>query len=472
MGVSLVQSAVQSVVQRARQSISESVARSMGSSERPHRSGPDLPPGPTSPAALQLAAFLYEPQYFLKALRETHGEIVTLRLPGMFNIVQVSQPEHVKEMFRVRSDVAGAGKANAILKPFLGPHSLLMLDGKRHMRHRRLMMPPFRGERMRAYESEIRAVTHKALKRFPTGEIFKLQPRNQDITLDVIMSTVFGIAEPGPLRSLLQRALRMLDNPLYILEYVQKDLGPLSPWGRYLRLRREIQSALMSHIEASRQDPQIETRHDILSMLLLARDEDGEPLSDDEVHDELITMLIAGHETTATALSWTVHRLTRHPEVLARALAEVDASGDEDGAALPYLDAVIRESLRIHPVVPGVGRVLEKPFTLAGYDLPAGTMIGCSIILAHTNENVWPNAESFKPERFLEHRPPPDTYFPFGGGVRRCIGEAFALFEMRVVLRELLRTFTPEASGESIRSVRRNITLSPSGSMPVIFRRR
>ncbi|MFT5355846.1 MAG: cytochrome P450, partial [Polyangiales bacterium] len=284
--------------------------------------------------------------------------------------------------------------------------------------------------------------------------------------------TVFGIAEPGPLRALLQRSLGMLDNPLYILEYAQKDLGPFSPWGRYLRLRSEIQRALMSHIAASRRDPKLESRHDILSMLLLARDEDGEPLADDEVHDELITMLIAGHETTATALSWTMHRLTRHPDVLRRAVAEIDATGNDTTAPLPYLDAVIRESLRIHPVVPGVGRVLEKPFTLGGYELPPGIMIGCSIILAHTNENVWPDAESFKPERFLDHRPPPDAYFPFGGGVRRCIGEAFALFEMRVVLREILRTFTPEASGETIRSVRRNITLSPSGAMPVVFRRR
>ncbi|MFT5358016.1 MAG: cytochrome P450, partial [Polyangiales bacterium] len=179
-----------SLVQHARQRISESVARSMGRSKpRRHRSGATLPPGPASPAALQLAAFLYEPQYFLKALRETHGEIITLHLPGMFDIVQVSQPAHVKEMFRVRSDVAGAGKANAILKPFLGPHSLLMLDGKRHQRHRRLMMPPFRGERMRAYEGDIRSITLEALKSFPTGEVFKLQPRTQNITLDVIMRT-------------------------------------------------------------------------------------------------------------------------------------------------------------------------------------------------------------------------------------------------------------------------------------------
>lgn len=438
---------------------------------RRHHDGTLLPPGPSSPAALQLAAFLYEPQVFLKALRETHGEIITLHLPGMFNIIQVSQPPHVKEMFRVRSDVAGAGKANSILKPFLGEHSLLMLDGERHRRHRRLMLPPFRGERMRAYEGEMREITQQALRAFPTGEVFKLQPRNQDITLDIIMAAVFGIAEPGPLRGLLQRALRTLDNPLYILEYVQKDFGPFSPWGRYLRLRGEIQNALMSHIAASRKDPKLESRHDVLSMLLLARDEDGEPLADDEVHDELVTMLIAGHETTATALSWTVHRLTEHADVLQRAVAEVDAAGD-DAAPLPYLDAVIRESLRIHPVVPGVGRVLEKPFTLAGYELPPGTMIGCSIILAHTNENIWPDAEAFKPERFLDHRPPPDAYFPFGGGVRRCIGEAFALFEMRVVLRELLRTFTPEASGDVIRSVRRNITLSPSDNMPVVFRRR
>ena len=439
-----------------------------------------LPPGPSTPPLVQLAAFLYEPKAFLYGVRQAHGEIVTLRLPSMFTVVQTSRPEHVQQVFRTSGDAAHAGKANAILKPFLGPHSLLMLDGARHLRHRRLLLPPFRGERMRAYGSTMQSLTQRAMASWPIGRTFRLQDETQRITLDVIVQTVFGLGdEAASLRAMLQRTLSLLDDPLYIVEFAQKDLGPWSPWGRYLRLRSEIQSALLTHIRASRHAADLDKRNDILSLLLLASDKDGAPLSDEEIHDELITMLIAGHETTATALSWTLHRLTRHADVLERVQAEIDhafPSGDIDPdriGELTYLDAVIKETMRIHPVIPGVGRVLQEPMQIDQYDLPPGVMVGCSILLAHTNNDIWPNPERFDPERFIGTRPSPYTYFPFGGGIRRCIGEAFALFEMRIVLANVLATLRPVAApGISIRTSRRNITLSPSERMPIVFERR
>lgn len=462
------------IVHRVRQELASRIARG------PSRTGP-LPPGPATPTFLQLAAFLYEPRPFLEGAREAHGDIITLRMPSMFTLIQVNQPEHVKHVFRLSSDAAHAGEANAVLEPFLGPHSLLMLDGERHLRHRRLLLPPFRGERMRAYGEAMRALTLASMARWPRGRTFALQDETQQITLDVIVRTVFGLGdEATAFRASLQKTLSLLDDPMYVVRFAQHDLGPWSPWGKYLRLRDTIQRELLGHIRTRRAAKDLDERSDILSMLLLATDDSGAPLSDDEVHDELITMLIAGHETTATALSWTFHRLTQHPEVLAKVLEEVDATSAEDAgerAEHPYLDAVIKESLRIHPVIPGIGRVLQEPLELAGYALPKGSMLTCSILLAHFNEAAWPEPDRFDPTRFLPGgsaiKPTAYTYFPFGGGIRRCIGEAFALFEMRIVLATVLRTLRPVAApGVTIRTARRNITLSPSDRMPIVFEAR
>ncbi len=459
------------IVHRVRQELASRIAR--GPSRRSR-----LPPGPGTPSLLQLAAFLYEPRPFLEGARAAHGDIITLRLPSMFTLIQVNQPEHVKAIFRLPSDVAHAGEANAVLEPFLGPHSLLMLDGERHLRHRRLMLPPFRGERMRAYGDAMQSLTEESMARWPVGRTFALQDHTQQITLDVIIRTVFGLGdEATALRASLQKTLSLLDDPMYVVRFAQHDLGPWSPWGKYLRLRATIQRELLGFIRARREATDLDERSDILSMLLLATDETGAPLSDDEVHDELITMLIAGHETTATALSWTFHRLTQHPQILAKVFDEVDVTSAEDAGertAHPYLDAVIKETLRIHPVIPGIGRVLQEPMELAGYTLPKGSTLACSILLAHFNERVWPEPDRFDPTRFLPGgaatKPTAYTYFPFGGGTRRCIGEAFALFEMRIVLATVLRKLRPVAApGVTIRTARRNITLSPSDRMPIVF---
>lgn len=461
--------------------VADAAARRIARRVDPRPSEPayaGLPPGPTSPPVAQMLSFLLTPQSFLRAIRSEFGRVVTLRIPGIPPLVQFSEPEAVREVFAASGEVMHAGEANAILEPFLGTYSVLVLDGARHRSQRRLLLPPFRGERMRAYGEAMRDITLETMKRWPRGRRFTLQRETQAITLDVILRTVFGMedgADQDRMRSLLVSALRILDNPLFIVRTFQKDLGPLSPWGRFLRLREALRREMDNLIARRRREG---LREDILSMLLQATHEDGSPMSDEEIRDELFTLLVAGHETTATALSWTLHRLSIHPEVLARVQAELDevlGTGELDldrVRDLTYLDAVCKESLRIHPVIPGIGRVLKQPTRVGGVDLPAGVAIGCSIYLVHFDPVTWPDPERFDPTRFLDHKPTPYTFFPFGGGLRRCIGEAFALYEMRVVLAAILRELEPVSVVREVRAKRRNITVTPAGGLPIKMRAR
>ena len=443
-----------------------------------------LPPGPSAPPGLQMVGFLYRPIPFLRACRDRFGEPLTIRIPGIGAIVQFANPEAVKEVFRDSGDAMHAGKANEVLEPFLGRHSVLVLDGERHRGQRRLLIPPFRGDRMRAYGAAMGEITRARITHWPLDQTFRMQTETQAITLDVILRTVFGMdvgEAEDRMRHKLVEATRILDNPLYLIRAFQRDLGPRSPWGRFLRLREEAFVELSALFEERRREKELGgvERHDILSMLLDATYEDGSPMADEEIHHELLTMLVAGHETTATALSWVTHRLTRHPLVLRRVQRELDEAfpdGDVDPdrvQELEYLDAVIKETLRMHPVIPGVGRVIMEPTRIGGVDLPVGVMAGCSIYLAHFNPASWPEPERFDPARFLNGRPSPYTYFPFGGGIRRCIGEAFALYEMKVVLATILMRLVPVAApGYRVGTMRRNITLTPTDGLPVRFRRR
>lgn len=445
---------------------------------RARRPFAELPPGPWEPPVAQLYQFLFRPQRWLLGCRDRFGQPFTMRIPGMPPLVTFSDPEAAKDLFTGPPDELHAGKANAVLEPFLGEFSLLLLDGQRHLAQRRVLLPPFRGDRMRAYGDAIHDITRRVSRRWELGQTFELQPEAQAITLDVILRTVFGVegAEEDTLRDLLVSTLRIIDNPLYIVRWAQLDLGSRTPWGRFVENRRRVHELLHGLIQRRRSEDR-SGRTDILSMMLDAQHEDGSPMSDPEVRDELMTLLIAGHETTATALSWAVHRLTLHPAMRRRVQGELDEAygdGEVDPAApLPYLDAFCRETLRVHPVIPGVGRVLQAPQHIGGYDLPAGVVVGCNIWLIHMNPDVWPEPERFDPTRFLGRRASPYEFLPFGGGVRRCIGEAFALYEMRVVLATILRSLSPQAApGVTVETTRRNITLSPSDNMPVRFRRR
>jgi cytochrome P450 len=422
------------------------------------------------------------------------GDAFTIELPGTPPFVLFSDPEAIREIFSADAEDARAGEANAVLEPLVGPSSLLLLDGARHRRERRLLLPPFHGERMQAYAEVMHAAADRSMDDWPVGHPFAIQPRMQGITLEIILRAVFGVEDAARSARLRQRLIALLDltrRPLWLLPWFRVNLGRHSPWGRIIRVVAEVDELLHAEIVRRRAEGGA-GRADVLSMLLAARDESGAPMTDAELRDELVTLLAAGHETTATALAWTVHRLVQHPDVLHRARAEVDrvvGNGGRDSARddgdvpdgldaerigrLVYLDAVIKETFRLHPVLPLVWRRLQRPLRIGGRDLPAGVNAAACIYLVHRRGDVWSHPERFLPDRFLDARPSPYEFLPFGGGVRRCIGMAFALFEMRVVLARMLRRFEVRpAPGPRVRTVRRNITLTPSGGMPVVVERR
>ncbi len=427
-----------------------------------------LPPGPNWPVPYSTAAWVARPWSTLRRMRDRYGETFRYRLANENDWVFLSNPEHVKEVFRGDPRLLHAGEANAILRPVLGSHSVLLLDEERHMSQRKLLLPPFHGERMKQYGEIMDQAAVREIERWPVGEEIELAPRMASITLEVIMRAVFGVDE---LDRRFERLGKMLRDLLDLLGSPRGFALPmlLGPERAGKMLRREldpIDEAIAELIAERRRDPSLGEREDILSLLLEARHEDGSPMSGVELRDELLTLLVAGHETTATALSWAFERLTRSPDVLRRLEDEV-AAGEED-----YLDAVIAETLRLRPVISIVLRRLTEPMEIAGYELPAGVSVAPCIYLMHRREDIYPEPDRFRPERFLESPPGTYTWIPFGGGVRRCIGAAFAQFEMKAVLRAVVsRTrLTPSEPGaESSR--RRAITHVPSRRARVVVGR-
>ncbi|HEX5713545.1 MAG TPA: cytochrome P450 [Solirubrobacterales bacterium] len=421
-----------------------------------------MPPGPRSPKAIQIGRFLLQPTSFLDDCRSRYGDYFTIRFPNRTSVIS-SDPAAVKTVFTGNPDELQAGRSNAILQPILGDRSVLLLDGREHLRQRRLLLPPFHGERMQAYAETMRAVAEREVASWPRGSTFAVQPSMQAITLEVILRTVFGI-EGGervervgaPLRRLLD-ATASQSRLLALQLTSSENPRPRSPWGRFNALVAEADRVVYEEVEARRATLDEDGHEDVLSLLLAARDEEGQPLTDLELRDELMTLLLAGHETTATALSWTLERLVRHPEALARLYKEHRAGETE------YLDATIKESLRLRPVVPAVGRYLTEPLELGDRTIPADVFLNLSIYLLHRRPDLYPDPEAFRPERFLER--PAGTYewIPFGGGTRRCLGASFALFEMRVVLQAILDAVALQPvrdAGE--RTGRRAITLVPN----------
>lgn len=443
---------------------------------------PSLPPGPSLPSAVQLFHWLTRPIPFMKECAQKYGDCFTIRFPfGPATMVFFSNPETVKEIFTSDPEQLRAGEANVIVRPLLGDHSLLLLDGARHQRERRLMMPPFHGERMYVYGEVMRDLTDHTIDIWPVGQPFALHPHMQQITLNIILRTVFGLAENTTLvrlRTLLTEVLAAGANPFMLIPWLQVDLGPYSPWGKQIRRRREIDQLLFAEF-ARRRTVDLAGREDILSMLLQARDEDGQPLSDQHLRDELMTLLVAGHETTATSLAWMLYRILSRPDVLEKLRAElrqVFGTGPvipQQINKLEYLEAAIKETQRLNPILPVVGRRLKVPTTIGGRTLPAGVVAMPCIYLTHHRQDLWPNPDEFTPERFLGKKPTPWEFFPFGGGTRFCLGAGFATYEMKVVLAQILsRTTLRLASKQPIRVVRRSITLAPSEGMPVILDKR
>ena len=412
------------------------------------------------PMPLQTLGWAVRTMPFLERAQAKYGDMWTMKLAQEGPWVMVSDPDVVKQVFKGDPEVFRAGEGNAILSPLVGHNSVLTLDGSAHMTQRKLMLPPFHGRRMQAYGELMREIAEREIDRWPAGESMSMWPRMQAITLEIILQAVFGLEE-GPrldaLRSRLREVLAASTDPVTMLLIAM--LGTRR-FERLKLVRRELDPAdrlLYEQIRERREDPDLENRSDILSMLLSARYEDGEPMSDIELRDELVTLLVAGHETTATSLAWTMERLVRHPGALERLREEVAAGEDE------YLDAVVKETLRLRPVLPVVVRRLSQDTELGGRLLPAGVAVAPCIHLVHRRPDVYPEPSRFRPERFLEQPAGTYTWIPFGGGVRRCLGASFALFEMKQVLTAMMSRAAPATTGApGERVIRRAITMSPA----------
>ncbi len=428
---------------------------------------PGLPPSPRLPAPIQTFGLVGRPVPFFEWCRRRYGETFTLRVLRAGELVFISDPPSLKRLFGAdRRNTIAPGR-NVVLRPILGDQSLLLQEGDEHLRRRKLMLPPFHGERMRAYESVMAQATDREIDSWLVRSEFKLHPRMQAITLEVILSAVFGVEEGtrrDALRTSLIGILATTRSPAAIGVSIDR-MRRLPRYRRVTEMLAEADRILFEEIADRRSDPDLEAREDILSMLVAARFEDGSEMSDAELRDQLMTLLMAGHETTATGLAWAFDLLFHAPDKLEQLREEVVGGGGSG-----YLDAVIKETLRIRPVVPFVGRELREEAELGGYELPAGTVVMPAIYLAHTRPDVYPHPYEFRPERFLEDGPETYGWIPFGGGTRRCIGAAFAELEMRVVLSTILRRATLRpASERPEKMVRRNVTLSPRGGTPAVL---
>ena len=429
---------------------------------------PSLPPGTRLPRLAQSALWAVYPGALSRHCRRRYGPTFTLRPLGIGDVVVVTQPEAIREVFTGDREVLRAGEANAVMGPIVGRHSLLTLDGERHIRHRRLVSPSFHGEAVRAYRERVAEIAAAEVDRWPVGREFPIRPRMQAITLEVILRTVVGVCDERRLqrlRVLLRKITQVGVVEMWIVwAYPHLIDHPVVKRLSTLRLLPEVDRLLYEEIAAHRAGRvgSIQ-RDDVLSLLLGARDEQGQGLSDEELRDHLITLLVAGHETTTTALAWCFERLLRHPAAHLRLQRELD-EGQEDG----YLDAVLSETLRVRPVIDAVWRKLSAPVEVAGHLLPAGATVMPSIeIVQHSR--AFADAGAFRPERFLEGSAPPYTFIPFGGGARRCVGASFAMMEMRAIVRTVLERVSlraPTARSERVKV--HHITLVPARGGRVI----
>ncbi len=392
----------------------------------------------------------------LERCRRRYGDVFSLNAWPFGSIVMVGDPREAKRIFTGDPSVLHAGEGNSFTLPVAGPESILLLDEQRHMERRKLMLPPFHGERLGVYGESIEQLADEEIDRWSPGEEFPIHPAMQAITLRVIMRVVLGVEDARRAAELERLLPKLIHSPALLWPILQRDLGARSPWRRFLALRDRVDGLLYQEIERKRNDPKLSEREDILSLLIQARDEHDHEMSDGELRDQLVTLLLAGHETSATALAWSFERLVRNQAVLAR-LQDTLAQGEED-----YLECVIKETLRSRPVVGVAMRRLTATTALGRYTLPADTLLCVSTILMHTHPDIYPEPQRFRPERFEDKHNEPYTWIPFGGGIRRCLGASFATLEMKIVLRRVLERFelsAPRSKPEAPR--RRFITYAP-----------
>jgi cytochrome P450 family 135 len=425
-----------------------------------------LPPGPSQTVLRQSLAWGFRPRPFLDRCHREFGDMFTIRLGQVGPVVMLAHPDQIKQVFTGDPEVFHAGEANVILRPSLGKHSVLLLDDAQHMRQRKMLLPPFHGERMQRYGELMREIAERDIAGWPRGEPFRLHTHTQDVTMRIIVEAVFGTTEPARAertRAALKEFLDWGTSPRQIAYLSLMDVDQQERNFFFKRARAKVDAVVYDEIAHARRRDDLEEREDILSLLLQAKHEDGSPMSDEELRDELMTLLLAGHETTATSLAWAIERLVRHPEAMERLVTEAMEGGTE------YAEAVCKETLRMRPVLPIVARLLKRDVEIGGQLLPEGVIVAPNIYLVQHRADVYPDPRRFRPERFLEGQGGTYSWIPFGGGIRRCIGASFALFEMRIVLQAIARSVELHAATPRAEPVgRRSITLTPRHGAEVV----
>ncbi|HZU39805.1 MAG TPA: cytochrome P450 [Solirubrobacteraceae bacterium] len=429
-----------------------------------------LPPGPRTPALLNLIGVWKRPTASLERLRARYGKRVTVKLPFQPPFVILSDPDDIRELFQAPPDVVHPGEGARILEPILGSNSVILLDEDVHLRQRKLLLPAFHGERMQRLTGLMTELAERELDTWPAGEPIRLHPRLQRLTLEIILRAVFGLSQGrrlDDLREALTELLEFSESPLSVVPAVQRVVGRFGRWRRFDELMARADELIYAQIEERRADAG--AHDDIVAMLLQARDEAGAPMTDVEIRDELMTALVAGHETTASQLAWAFERLAREPRVSERLVAELQAGESEQ-----YLMATIHEVMRLRPVLPNAEpRLTKAPIEIGGFRYPAGVCLLASAYLVQHDPEIYPEPYAFRPERFLEASPGTYTWIPFGGGRRRCLGASFATAEMKIVLRAVLtRHEVLPATPAAEVTGRRSITYSPAGGAAVVLRPR
>ena len=442
--------------------------------------GSQLPNRITSPSWWQLITWIADPISFQERCSRQYGDIFTIQPSVLGSLVVIGDPKIIQEIFS-QSSKFDVGRANYLAKPLVGQNSLMLLDGERHRRERKLLMPPLHGEKLQTYAKQICLIAKQVASQWRVGQPFVVRAVMQKISLEVIIQVVFGLRSGGryqQLKPLLTDWLNMTDSPLrssmLFLQFLQQDWGGWTPWGRMKQRQNRVHKLLQAEIEERR----TQLNHhqtDVLSLMMAARDENGQAMTDEELRDELLTILFAGHETTATTLAWAFYQIHQRLDVREKLLHELESLGENSPpmeiAQLPYLTAVCQETLRMYPVIPVIfPRIVKSPMAIAGYSFEAETTLIPSIYLVHYREDLYPNPQQFKPERFLERQYSPSEYLPFGGGNRRCLGYALAQLEMKLVLATILSKYQLTlAEDKPIKLQRRGFTLAPAGGVRMVM---
>ena len=450
------------------------------SENKPTQPKKNLPDGPKVPRLIQTIRGILQPLKYIEKAAQEYGDFYTTKFAGFPTQVIISNPQAIQEIFTADSKMFNSAQGNQVLRPLLGEYSLVLHDGNYHQQQRKLLLPSFHGERMKAYGNTICEITEQVINQWKIGQVFSARQAMQEISLRVILRTIFGLDEGEryyQLRELMGVLIDSIGSPLrssfILLPILQKDLGDWSPWGNFIRQKQQIDELLNAEIR-ERKAANDFSGEDILTLMLTARDEAGEPMAEAELRDELMTLLFAGHETTATALAWALYWIHYLPEVKEKLLNELNSLGENPDlmaiAKLPYLNALCCETLRIYPVVLFTfPRIVQAPIKIMDYEFQPGTILSPCIYLVHHREDLYPESKQFKPERFLDRQFSPYDFFPFGGGNRRCIGMAFAMFEMKLVLATILRqTQLNLAEKGPIFPVRRGVTMAPAGGVKIV----